>query len=528
MMIVTVSRLCQLPIFQTGVKLVAGSNGLDRRVEQVTIMETPFFADLDIMPPYLFVFSTLFTFKNEREYVFDMLEKLERKKVAALAVKTKRVVDDIPPLLMEAAEYYSLPLFSVTIETPFSVVNTAITSEVVNEHFNILKTLEEQHKFFLSSVLDGNDAINKFIRVLGKRLECYCCCLSTTGEMLSEHKLNEHDEQEKTIVNSCFLNEYMGKEIPTNPYSQISEYLIFPCYARSLIMGYLILKKEMLLSQYELLYVQQTVSYLSIILLEKRIEFETEQGLLISIADEIFFRRYSEDSMIRNRVQRLGLVPQKLYLIMLLNFQAKSMQRVWDMRERFWVDKIKKIFFNSAVFIKDEDIVAIISLEEKDVYANARMLRKVLQKLASGSQNVHIGYSLVIDDLTKLVDCYEQAKKAVVFGKAFKPEQKVYAYEDFIDKGLILYGINSWEHRMLVKKITETIQSYDSKYNNQLWHTLEQCISIGSLEKVAKEMHIHVSTLRYRLQRLHDLTGVDFFVPEGRFMYTVAYILSKL
>ncbi len=67
------------------------------------------------------------------------------------------------------------------------------------------------------------------------------------------------------------------------------------------------------------------------------------------------------------------------------------------------------------------------------------------------------------------------------------------------------------------KRQTELIPTIRAYFHNN-----------GSLEATAKELFIHVSTLRYRLRRIQELTGMDLDDPDTRFSLQLALTLLTL
>ena len=139
-----------------------------------------------------------------------------------------------------------------------------------------------------------------------------------------------------------------------------------------------------------------------------------------------------------------------------------------------------------------------------------------------------LGYSMLVTDLRKIPDCYEQANKAVRLGRIFRPESHLFSYDEFIKEGLLLHGLDTNEYKLMARAIINPIREYDEKYNAELWETLEACLINSTLKKAAQSLNIHASSLRYRLQRIHDITNTSFFLPEEKFVLHLAYFLSKL
>ena len=124
--------------------------------------------------------------------------------------------------------------------------------------------------------------------------------------------------------------------------------------------------------------------------------------------------------------------------------------------------------------------------------------------------------------------CYLQAKKAVQFGRILDPSGRVYLYDDYFELGLISCGIGSGESGIFFERIINPILEYDKQFKTDLWPTLEASFSNDKLEQIAGELHIHISTLRYRLQKVESLTGYSFFNSHDKLTLYLAFLLYKV
>ncbi len=68
------------------------------------------------------------------------------------------------------------------------------------------------------------------------------------------------------------------------------------------------------------------------------------------------------------------------------------------------------------------------------------------------------------------------------------------------------------------------LMKHDSERNVDLLHTLTvYLMEKGSHEDIARKLHIHVNTLKYRLQKIQELLGISLDDPEERFNVQLAH-----
>ncbi|BAF58447.1 MAG: hypothetical protein HPY89_10320 [Pelotomaculum sp.] len=526
-MTVTVSHLCKLPVFSGGLNIVAGRGGLNRQVNHVTVMEAPDFAEW--VNGNEFILSTLYSFRNDIDLIVNVVRQLAEKKIAALAVKINRFINEIPPVIISLADEYDLPLFAVKREVKFREVISAISTEIINRQLRIIKDVNNRYEELLSHILKG-DSIATFVNMLGSDLKCSCLCISLSGEVLASH-LDKNNLPENFVDNALKAIGELKKN--KTVHTRLNDFYLFPCLAQNKVMGYVVVAHPGEMDDRAFLLTRQMVSFLSIKLLEKHLMIETEQRMLASLVDEVLFRESSDEATLRDRVKLLGLKPQEYHFVLLLAFRHEISDDILQISIRQWVSRLRNLFPESAVFLKGNEIIGIVSLPGKSPLLDPNSIKRNLLNLmnegiAKPQGEVDLGYSFAVKEICRLKECYEQARKAISIGRAFKPQNNVFFYGEFLKEALILRGIGSHEYNLLIKQLIDPLKKYDQKYNTELWPTLEKCLLVSSLEKVAQDLHIHISTLRYRLQRIYEITGVDYFTVQGKFLLNLAYIAEKL
>ena len=74
-----------------------------------------------------------------------------------------------------------------------------------------------------------------------------------------------------------------------------------------------------------------------------------------------------------------------------------------------------------------------------------------------------------------------------------------------------------------VQKWLGALADYDERKHTELLKTLTQYLQHGGgYEATSQALSVHRSTLKYRLQRIRELTGFDLSDPETRFSLELA------
>ena len=103
----------------------------------------------------------------------------------------------------------------------------------------------------------------------------------------------------------------------------------------------------------------------------------------------------------------------------------------------------------------------------------------------------------------------------------------LYRSEDWLSSALLLSAKDSNEYNMVNMLILQPILQYDKENKTNLFETLETAISTNSLEVTAQTLFVHINTIRYRLQKIQDLTSKSFFHFNDRYLLYAAVLLKK-
>ena len=121
-------------------------------------------------------------------------------------------------------------------------------------------------------------------------------------------------------------------------------------------------------------------------------------------------------------------------------------------------------------------------------------------------------------------ECGRVLSLARMFGKSGRVSQA-----DFGPFAVLLSAVDQPSAQSFVRQTLGAIEAHDRKQGTQLLPTLAAFVREGCrYQPCADKMGIHVSTLRYRLERLQDLFEIDFENPDALFGLTLALRLRDL
>lgn len=227
-----------------------------------------------------------------------------------------------------------------------------------------------------------------------------------------------------------------------------------------------------------------------------------KQRLQSEIVNQIIAEEGLNEEWIKERAGILGIdldQPRRAIVLQQPGYTEASIQAfVRSIQYEIGkADLIGVTFNNEIVVLKTDD--------GQETNRELTPLLKRFQK-ASGSK-VWIGSGSTAKTIKALKTSFQQAKGAILAGSKLQPEANFHCYEDY-------------RLEIMLAKLAQEEQDHnpfsfydallDQGQKGELVHTLEAYIKEGGeLNKIAESLFIHRNTLRYRLDKITDLTNKD-------------------
>jgi PucR family transcriptional regulator, proline-responsive transcriptional activator len=138
------------------------------------------------------------------------------------------------------------------------------------------------------------------------------------------------------------------------------------------------------------------------------------------------------------------------------------------------------------------------------------------------------GLSQCSTNMLEAARLYKQGLQAIKFGLLANPGCFIYNYScftlsDFFDSCLQNENINDYYHPAI-----SILNDYDAKHQSMLENTLYNYIHNHNNQMgTANQLHIHRSTLLYRLHKIEELTGINLDNPEILFHLQLSFKLLE-
>lgn len=136
------------------------------------------------------------------------------------------------------------------------------------------------------------------------------------------------------------------------------------------------------------------------------------------------------------------------------------------------------------------------------------------------------GYSGLFGDFFEIPSYYQQALAALETGKKYDFMLWQYDFENYALQYILDYGIKSLPPQTMIPIGLHKIIEHDKKYSSNYCETLRAFMENDlSAAKTSKELYIHISTFRYRMEKILGLLQMDIKNPDEKLYLTLIFKL---
>ncbi len=173
-------------------------------------------------------------------------------------------------------------------------------------------------------------------------------------------------------------------------------------------------------------------------------------------------------------------------------------------------------------FQKDSLFLLLESRSELSGNTVRTRLREVLR-----DYKMHAGLSRRFRNIEERIYYIEQAVEALHAGMASCPEEEVFYFTEYYPQIFFQKAKTVLSDVNRVPEELAALQAYDKEHGTDYADTLYGYLyERNDLNRAATYLHIHRNTLRYRLEKIRQISGADPDDPETALRLTIGYGVS--
>lgn len=278
------------------------------------------------------------------------------------------------------------------------------------------------------------------------------------------------------------------------------------------------------------------VSYIDIILniMTLILEENNTDAVLEKYIRDVVFDVYDDPSLMLERGSMIGLNPSGgCYLFLTFRFDRdeENAQKGLDpLRSAAhavaqFAAQQSSGFYHPVVSF-DENVSVVLAAETA---ARLKEMLPYIQNEAVGqaryyspNRKVKIGIGTIESGLHGIRDSYRNSVRAIRTGEIFKPERQVCSYPELRIYCLLNNALSANSDEI----VRECLGKID---NAEILDTLNMYYECNAnVEKTAQSLFVHKNTIKYRLQRVQELTGLDVRNHDENFRLYLAVLARKI
>lgn len=552
----TVRDMLKAEIFGNA-KVLGGSQGLDNEILGVTIIEAPdivkFINGGEVLLTGFYAFQSC-SVKEFGEYI----EALSKKKVSAVAVKRKQNVEHIEEklhILLNYAGEHGVPVLEISRELSFRDILKMIMERLFNDEVRRLKYFKTTHDNFTALSLSfgaTENGIQRILDVLEKLIgnpaalfnQNMDCLASTEG---SAHKLvlsKQAEEYEPRFYsNYHYLRQKVCMEEGGRQTSQLVVKLKV-MYSRKMYLA--VTESRNPFSDLDDIAIENAVTALRQEMFRQNSIEELEEKFQNDIMNHILSGKLHSRQEIERNIKLLGIPMEASYRVLVLklwNKENDEFEKLSEELQYFSVlrDAVVKEFREVRIRNDVDKVTVIQQIKEGQKQEEYReelrcTVERIQKRIIEKNKRlvVRVGVGKEVEGVLNISDSYKEAGDSLEFigilgGQSDSHASSVMFFTDMGIFKLLCKLATAEELSEYIPESLEKLFHYKKQQRGDLILTLSTYLDRNqNLTKTAQELFIHYKTAAYRIDRIAEITGIDFDNPNEVLAVRIGLTVHKM
>ena len=475
--VVTVEDLLEMPSL-SGIKLLAGRNGLRRKIASVTVVDTP--DGSAWLRGEELVLTTAFAVKNDKRLLTELVYQLHKKNAAGLGVKSGRFIDEIPRDALAAADLLGFPIISVPEKYAFRDIINPVIAAVVDRQSARLIYSEKIHNEFLRlavNVDSDEDVLSARGSLRGR---------SEGGPVRDNDMITAALEYAATVLALRMMDRVASQRIE-DKYRDV--------FLEDLLTNNV--KTETEIHSRARLY-----------------GWDFHNGGLVVIVDINNIKKFYVTGFDLEKDSKL----------------QEASRGIFDVS----ISQMLAVFPGAKCYKQSDLAVFIVSpekYEQNKIYAQLEGVFDAIRSRIAGKMifTVTMGVGEYFPNIRDIHKSYRQARTSINLGYQIEKFDCILFYSRMGIYRLLSSIAGTDEAREFIERYVRPLADYDAKYNASLTETLEAIIKCGWNLKMASELLlVHYNSVKYRFSKICELLEADLRDHEERLAVDIALKLNMM
>lgn len=278
----------------------------------------------------------------------------------------------------------------------------------------------------------------------------------------------------------------------------------------------------------------RVIQEISNYIITQQIEERTVQSLLQSI----FFSKFPDYNMLASRVSTYGYKMNQAYRVGIIGLQNQmSLDEITMTQIKLQVKQLVEQLlstcgWNPLTLINMDFIVFLIpsgAERVRDDLVTSRIVDNILQQTSQSfpQLSIRIGVGTGKSNLKDFKISLEQAKHIMTFSINSKKTHSCFFEELGLYK--LLFKVDIKDLKNFYEETIGLLAAYDSEQESELTRDLIGLLEAnGNLNQASEQLFLHRNTLRYRLQKIEEITGCSLALHTDRTALQVGVMAGEI
>jgi purine catabolism regulator len=497
---ISVAEALRLPCLEEA-RVLAGRDGLDRRVGGVNIME-----DAEIvrwMRGGELLLSTGYTVRDDTAALEGLVGALAERGLAGLAIKLGLYVDALPEPAREAADRLAFPVIALPAGVMFNDILSEVLGTILNRQAVELERSHAIHARLTAVALEGG-SFHELAEAVAELLHRPVAIRDGQGRALAATGDVPTDPDAPQVVRAIRVGELEHGEVAV--WTGGAEIL-----------------------PHERMTMEHAATIAAMAIAQERAVVSSEQRHRTLLLMQLVTGR----SVDRAEVARWGTAmgwnldsPHAVVLVELRDADGPVPVAGSDLETRL-VRAARDAIRSQAIVWALQSGLALLVEPEPGVAPICRAVHAALHR-ARSETGVMIGAGGVAEGIDGLSRSYEEASSTLALGRELRGDDFVLEHEE-LGVYRLLSRLPTGELRRQRDEALGPLLEYDRTHGGSLVQTLEVFLACErNRVRAAAELFVHYNTLRYRLVQIDRLTGGLTGEPTSRLNLELALCAHRL
>ncbi|MDI3256994.1 MAG: PucR family transcriptional regulator ligand-binding domain-containing protein [Kyrpidia sp.] len=540
-----VKDLMSIPVFSEA-RVMAGEQGITRNVCSVNMMDAPDI--IDFLKPSELLVTTGYSLKDNPDALVDLVRQMARKGCAALGIKTRRFLAEIPADMIQAADDLALPIIELPYNHSLGEIVHQTLNYILEKRAEELRYALDIHRSFTNLVFRGK-GLGAVVENLGALLGCPVQLLDPGFKVIaaSPNGWRMDDGCRSTLMDH--LRSLAKEEAGMTAFSVLGRpeesrtFTVVPVRTHRHQSGFLVVFGcPFEAAAYPLLAMEQAVNVIAFDMLKRQAVEENTRRIKNEFFTDFLSGEIGSRREIINMGKLYGLRENQPYVCAVCRIDERlenpegALEGRWRRLRDAVYDRLETELADRAdgcvLFTRGESLVflhPVVECGEREERQMVEWLRTIQDDLFTWlGVSASFGLSPCIRHFYELPRAYREAENALQAGYRSGRRRFVQPY-----RAKELSDLLRWIPREdLVEFYENSLKELahpTDKEKMDLLHTLSAYMENHcQIAETAKRLFVHRNTVVYRLEKCRELIGQDLKEPDVTLRLRVALLARGL